>query len=91
VKPGEEIVLPWDPPTDDLSVIEEVFLLGTRVPATPEAGGVRFTLPADIPTGRVKVVVRGSNIPVERCEGVALCTATSLLIQDRSTLVNVQP
>ncbi|MFL5345769.1 MAG: hypothetical protein ACJ8AT_13335 [Hyalangium sp.] len=91
VKPGEELFLPWDPPTDDLSVIEKVTLLETDVPARPEAGGVRFTIPSDTPTGRVKVIVRGSDIPVERCEGVAGCTADSLLILDRSTLVNVQP
>ncbi len=91
VKPGEELFLPWDPPTDDLSVIDEVFLLETRVPARPEAGGMRFTVPSDMPPGRVKVVVRGSDISVERCEGVVSCTASSLLILDRSTLVNVQP
>lgn len=91
VKPGEEIFLPWDPPTDDLSVVEEVFVLGKSVPATAEAGGVRFTVPTDTPTGRVKVDVRGSDIPFERCESVVDCTADSLLILDRSTLVNVQP
>lgn len=91
VKPGEELFLPWDPPTDDLSATNEVFVLGASVPATPEAGGVRFTVPANTPTGRVKVDVRVSNIPFERCEGVVDCVADSALLPDRSTVMNVQP
>jgi hypothetical protein len=91
VKPGEELFLPWDPPTDDLSVIEEVTIGDRHVPAKPEGGGVRVTFPADLPAGTVRVGVRGSDIPAVRCEGAALCTGESLVILDRSVQVSVQP
>jgi len=91
VKPGEELFLPWDPPTDDLSLIDKVALdsLGS-VPAQPEAGGVRVTIPAELPEGALQVTARASAIPAERCEGVALCTAASLVISPRSAQVLVQ-
>ncbi len=91
VKPGEERFLPWDPPTDDLSVIEEVIIGERHVPVRPEEGGLRITFPADLPAGTVRVVVRGASIPAVRCEGAALCTGDSLAIVDRSVQVSVQP
>jgi hypothetical protein len=93
VKPGEEIFLPWDPPTDDLSIIEEVALgtPGKVVPARPEAGGLRITIPADFPAGSTVVSARASDIPAERCEGVATCTASSLAVHPRVVQITVQP
>ncbi len=91
VKPGQELFLAWDPATDDLRVIEEVSIGGRRVPARAEAGGLRFTVPADQPAGLVRVGARASDIPAVRCEGVALCTAASMVIVDRSVDIHVQP
>lgn len=85
VKPGQEVVLQWEPATDDLSIIEWVALLGpgltkangaaTRVTAVPEAGGLRVTMPNDLPSGSIGGVARSPYIPPVRCEGVAVCTA----------------
>jgi hypothetical protein len=91
VKPGQELFLPWDPPTDDLSSVETVALDNlSLVPVRPEAGGVRLTIPADFPEGPVQVTTRASNIPTARCEGVAQCSVTSLLIVPRAVQVRVQ-
>jgi hypothetical protein len=92
-KPGAELFLPWDPPTDDLSIMKEVVIgePGVRVPVRPAEGGLHVTLPADLPTGPTRVSARASNIPAERCEGVALCTAVSLLIVPRVVQITVQP
>ncbi|WP_224243514.1 hypothetical protein [Hyalangium gracile] len=91
VKPGQEVFLKWEPPTDDISQFEAVTLNGQEVPATPEAGGVRFTIPSDFPAGRVDVYWVGEwLIPAERCEGAALCTATTWPMGLPSQL-NIQP
>jgi hypothetical protein len=91
VKPGEEVFLPWDPPTDDLTLVTSASLdtVGV-VPVRPEEGGVRLTIPPGFPEGPVQVSTRASVIPAERCEGVALCTATSLLFVPRVVQVRVQ-
>jgi hypothetical protein len=92
-RPGEELFLPWDPPTDDLSIMKEVAIgePGVLVPVRPAKGGLRVTLPADLPTGPTEVSARASDIPAERCEGVARCTAVSLLIVPRVVQIIVQP
>lgn len=80
LRPGEEVFLAWEPATDDLSLIETVALFtegseeALQVPVTPEAGGLRVTLPAQLPTGKAFMVARAANIPAVRCEGVLRCT-----------------
>jgi hypothetical protein len=64
---------------------------GRRVPVLPAEGGLRITLPADLPTGPTQVYARASDIPAERCEGVATCTAVSLLVVPRVVQITVQP
>lgn len=78
VKPGQEVSLAWDPPTDELPPDETYILLdNTRgVRAVPEAGGLRVTFPADLPAGPVKVraqVVPQPRVPQLRCEGIETC------------------
>jgi hypothetical protein len=95
VKPGSEVVLPWDPPTDDISRLEEISLNGVAVPATPEGSNVRFTVPANFPTGRTTVYWlfkpgAESIIPPVRCEGVALCLA-NIAPLGAPTQVDIQP
>jgi hypothetical protein len=90
-KPGQELFLAWDPPTDDLSIIEQVTVGDRRVPVRAEAGGLRLTLPADLPTGPVRVMSRASDIPAVRCEGVATCSAASMVIVGPSVEVDIQP
>jgi hypothetical protein len=90
VKPGSELFLAWDPPTDDLSEIDEVSVGGAIVPAHPEAGGVRFTVPEDFTPGSVSVIARSSTIPAARCEGLALCSADSLVVSPPRIQVLVQ-
>lgn len=80
MRPGQEVFLAWDPPTDDLSVIETVGVLTEgreviQVPVKPEVGGLRATLPADLPPGKAFMIARAAHIPAVRCEGVAKCTA----------------
>lgn len=82
VKPGSEVVLPWDPPTDDISRLKEITLNGVKLPATPEGSNVRFTVPANFPTGQATVywiyeIGADNVIPAVRCEGVALCLAST--------------
>jgi hypothetical protein len=91
VKPGEEIFLAWDPPTDDLSQVGAASLdnLGV-VPVRPEPGGVRLTIPESLPEGTVQVTTQASHIPTARCEGVAECAATSQLFLPRAVQVRVQ-
>jgi hypothetical protein len=99
VRPGQEVVLAWDPPTDDLSIVEEVGLFGagltkpdgsaTTVAARPEAGGLRVTMPATLPSGSIGVVARSAYIPPTRCEGVARCTA--LVLPPPPTELRVAP
>lgn len=90
-KPGEELFLAWDPPTDDLSQVDAVALdnLG-MVPVRPESGGMRLTLPASLPEGTVQVMAQASRIPTARCEGVAECTASSLFFLPRAVQVRVR-
>lgn len=91
VKPGEELFLAWDPPTDDLSQVSAASLdsLGT-VPVRPEPGGVRLTIPESLPEGTVQVITQAPRIPAERCEGVAECIANSVLFSPRAVQVRVQ-
>ncbi len=97
VKPGQEVFLAWDPPTDDLSLIDT---LGVRVqgvsetlqvPVKPEVGGLRVTFPADLAPGRVFVVARSASIPAVRCEGVAKCTAMVPTVNFPLVEVLIQP
>jgi hypothetical protein len=95
VRPGQEIVVPWDPPTDDISRLKEVSLNGRAVPATPEGSSVRFTVPADFPTGLTTLYwifeIGAENIiPAARCEGVALCTANTWPL-GLPTRLDIQP
>lgn len=91
VKPGEEVFLEWDTPTDDLSQLEGVSMNGTVIPATLEGHGVRFTVPANFPTGRFNVGHVGQvSIPAERCEGVARCSSYPWPIYQFAQL-NIQP
>ncbi len=99
VKPGQEVVLAWDPPTDDLSIVDSVGLFGpgltkpdgsaTSVAVRPEAGGLRVTLPADLPAGSIRAVARSAHVPPARCEGVARCTA--LVLPPPPTELRVAP
>ncbi|XXF79047.1 hypothetical protein P2318_04650 [Myxococcaceae bacterium GXIMD 01537] len=78
VKPGQEVFLAWDPPTDELSEGVTVSLDRVRiVKSTPEPGGVRITFPADLPAGPMKVwaqPISTPRVPSVRCEGVKSCT-----------------
>lgn len=97
MKPGEEVFLAWEPPTDDLSIIETVGIYvegvekAIQVPVKPEAGGLRATLPADLPAGRAFLIARAANIPAVRCEGVAKCTALVPTVNFPYVEVLIQP
>jgi len=97
MRPGQEVFLAWNPPTDDLSAIEDIGLLTEgadkpiQVPARPEAGGLRVTLPADVPPGRAFLSARSASIPVLRCEGVAKCTAEVPTVNFPLVEVLIQP
>ncbi|XXF77526.1 hypothetical protein P2318_31405 [Myxococcaceae bacterium GXIMD 01537] len=97
VKPGQEVFLAWDPPTDDLAIIQEVAITGASltkhfyVPARPGTGGLSITVPESLPAGAFRVVARASDIPTARCEGVAVCTGWSGVIVDRGVDLQVQP
>jgi len=94
VKPGEEVFLAWDPPTDDLSSVTAVLFNDTFAPARPEAGGLRVIFPADLPAGLLTVRPGGfARVPVLRCEGVSLCSgaADTAPPAERETQVLIQP
>ncbi len=94
VKPGQEVFLAWDPPTDDLSLVEVVFYGESFVQARPEAGGLRVTFPADLPAGPLKVRAPGLPLaPVVRCEGVRSCSAVGDLVspEEEEVEVLIQP
>jgi hypothetical protein len=80
VKPGQEVFLAWDPPTDELPDGMFITLDNTRfVEAVEEAGGLRVTFPADLPAGPVKVWAQWTDpprIPRLRCEGVQSCAVS---------------
>jgi len=97
MRPGQEVFLAWEPATDDLSIIETVafFTEGSEkaisVPVKPEAGGLRVTLPADLPPGKAFLVARAANIPALRCEGVAKCAAWVPTVNFPYVEVLIQP
>ncbi|HYH97418.1 hypothetical protein [Hyalangium sp.] len=58
---------------------------------TATLNDIPLPIPSDFPTGSTVVSARASNIPAERCEGVATCTANSLLVYPRVVELTVQP
>ncbi len=101
VKPGQEVFLAWDPPTDVLSEPEPSveLLVGSGesriVKAVPESGGLRVTFPVDLPAGTVKVGTAGVSprLPLLRCEGIETCDAglESRLRDEEKLEVTLQP
>jgi hypothetical protein len=98
VKPGQEVFLAWDPPSDELRG-EVSVQLGDGVPGnetflkgTPEPGGVRITLPADLPTGPRTLWARPAEAPRApqvRCEGVESCSALISLGRQQKQQIEV--